>query len=107
MRRGELYRVPIPGDVKRLRVVVIVSRGALIVSSYSSVVCAPVYTTRRGIGSEVLVGVDEGLKHPSAIVCDELVSVTKARLTKYVGMLGPKKLEELGQALRVALELED
>lgn len=107
MRRGELYRVSLKGDAKRSRVVVIVSREALIISTYSTVICAPVYTTRRGIGSEVLVGVDEGLKHPSAVVCDELVSVPKALLSKYVGALGPKKLDELALALRVALDIEE
>lgn len=107
MRRGELYRVPIKGDAKRSRIVVIVSREPLIVSAYSTVICVPVYTSRRGLESEVLVGVDEGLKHPSAVVCDELVSVSKVLLSKYVGSLGPKKLEELGRALRVALDLEE
>jgi mRNA-degrading endonuclease toxin of MazEF toxin-antitoxin module len=38
-------------------------------------------------------------------MCDNLVSVPKSVLTDYVGALGPGRLGELADALRVALEL--
>src|ERR1700730_6118782 len=45
MRRGELYRVRRPpGDPKPARVFVVVSRQPLIDSTYSTVICAPVFT---------------------------------------------------------------
>lgn len=107
MRRGDLYLVRAPkGDVKRTRVVVVVSRQVLISSAYSTVVCAPVYTTRRGIATEVLVGTAEGLKHDSAVLCDELRSVPKSLLTHHVGELGSEALDRLAVALRVALDVE-
>ena len=34
-----------------------------------SALCAPVYTSYHGLESQVVVGVDEGLKQPSAIHC--------------------------------------
>lgn len=52
------------------------------------------------------IGVEEGLKHPSSILCDALVSMPKSALTDYVGALAPEKLAELGKALAVALSLE-
>ncbi len=87
MRRGELYRVKHPSalDPRRFRVFVVVSRQLLLDSRFSSVVCAPVYTRRDGLHSQVPVGIDEGLKHDSSIHCDELVSLPKAVLTDYVG----------------------
>jgi len=51
------------------------------------------------------VGIEEGLKHESAIHCDELVSLPKAVLTDYVGSLSPSKLTELNSALAIALDL--
>ena len=51
------------------------------------------------------VGVAEGLKHESSVHCDELLSLSKSRLTRFVGNLSQKKLEELDRALMVALEL--
>jgi len=53
----------------------------------------------------VAVGVDEGLKHDSAIHCDELVSLLKTVLTDYIGALSRDKLAELNQALAAALDL--
>jgi len=105
--RGDLFRVAHPsGDSKKARVFVIVSRGDLIDSAFSTVVCAPVYTERRGLSTEVNVGTTEGLKHDSAILCDALVSLEKTRLTRYVGSLGYDKLTELATALRIALDVE-
>jgi len=77
--RGDLYRVAHPSgrDPKRSRVFVVVSRQVLIDSRFSTVICAPVYTSFHGLSTQVLVGVEEGLKHPSSIHCDDLVSLPK------------------------------
>jgi len=108
VKRGELYRVAHPSnDPKKFRVFVIVSRQALIDSRFSTVICAPVYTTDDGLASQVAVGVDEGLKHESSIHCDGLVSLPKSVLTNYVGMLPEDKLVALDYALRVALDLRE
>ena len=82
-----------------------VSRQALIDSSFSTVVCAPVYSRRDGLATQVDVGQDEGLKHESSIHCDALVSLPKSLLTDYVASLKAVRLRPLDQALRVALAL--
>ena len=107
MTRGDLFRGAPPSGAKRARVFLVVSRDDLVESAFSTVVCAPVYTERRGLSTEVLVGAAEGLKHDSAILCDALVSLEKTRLTNYVGSLGYGKLNELKAALRIALDIED
>lgn len=107
MTRGQLYRVKRPADdPKRARVFVVVSRQGLIASRFSQVICAPIYSRSVGVMTEVAVGPDEGLKHDSVIVCDNLTSIAKQRLTDYVGTLSPAKLLELKAALRVALAVE-
>ena len=107
MRRADLYRVRRPGgDPKRSRVFVVVSRQALIDSRYSAVICAPVYTRRDGLATQVSVGVGEGLKHDSSIHCDALVSLPKTLLTDHVGSLPAICVRQLDEALRVALALE-
>lgn len=107
MKRGELYRVRHPsGDPKRARVFVVVSRNTLVESRFATVVCAPVYSQRRGISTEVPVGTHEGLKHESSALCDALVSVDKSTLTDFVGSLDGPKLAELRAALRIAVDVE-
>ena len=83
----------------------VVSRQVLIDSRFSTVVCAPVYSSHAGLTTQVLVGVDQGLKHDSSIHCDELVSIPKSSLTSFVGTLASSKIAELNRALSIALGL--
>ena len=105
MKRGDLFRVyrGAKYDPREYRVFLIVSRQALIDSQFSTVICAPVYTKYDGISTQVEVGIGEGLKHDSAVYCDELVSLPKSMLTGYVGSLSPDKLEAVNAAIRIAL----
>jgi mRNA interferase MazF len=106
MRRGELYRVRKPGgDPKQHRVFVVVSRQAVIESRFSTVICAPVFSSGEGLSTQVSVGIDQGLKHQSWIMCDNLVSLRKSELTDYVGSLSSRELTELNRSLALALEL--
>ena len=109
MKRGELYRVANPSarDPRKSRVFVIVSRQVLIESRFSTAVCAPIYSTHDDLSTQVLVGVNEGLKHDSSIHCDELVSLPKSVLTNFIGSLSPDKIEDLNRALSIALDIRD
>jgi mRNA interferase MazF len=83
----------------------VVSRQVLIESRFSTVICAPVYTAYQGLSTQVPVGIDEGLKHDSAIHCDELISIPKTILTHYIGKLSLNKLALLEEALKTALQI--
>lgn len=109
MRRGELYRVRHPSsqDPKRFRVFVIVSRQVLIDSRFSTVICAPVYTSYESLSTQVPVGIDEGLKHDSGIHCDGLVSLPKTMLTHSIGKLSDEKMRWLDKAIKAALGLHE
>ena len=52
-----------------------VSRQVLLDSAFPTATCAPVFSARHGLSTEVAVGVEEGLKHDCGIHCDELVSL--------------------------------
>jgi mRNA interferase MazF len=84
---------------------VVVSRQMLIDSRLSTLICAPIYTSFHGLTTQVLVGVEEGLKHESSIHCDELISLPKSVLTNYVGTLSHPKIDQLAMALAAALEI--
>ncbi|MEK6657822.1 MAG: type II toxin-antitoxin system PemK/MazF family toxin [Nitrospirota bacterium] len=107
MRRGDLYRVykGAPHDPKRFRIFVVVSRQILVESRFSTTICAPIYSRYDGLSTQVRIGVEEGVKHESSIHCDELVSIPKSLLTHFVGSLPTEKLQQLNDALRIALEL--
>ena len=109
MKRGDLFRVYKPGkqDPKKFRVFVIVSRPTVIHSKFSTVICAPVYSRYDGLSTQVQIGTEEGMKHESAIHSDELVSLLKTSLTHFDGSLSSEKIQELNEALKIALALED
>ena len=108
MQRGDLFLVTRSGtqDPGKQRVFVVVSRQVLIDSKFSTVVCAPVYSRYDSLRTQVTVGVDEGLKRPSSVLCDELASLPRVMLTRFVGHLKRAKLQELARALAAALDLD-
>lgn len=81
------------------------SRQVLIDSKFSTVIFAPIYSAYHGLSTQVLVGIEQGLKHDSSIHCDDLVSLPKSVLTDYIGSLTSAKISELDQALRAALDI--
>jgi mRNA interferase MazF len=109
MKRGDIYlvRKPSADDPKKSRAFVVISRQILVDSRYATVICAPISSTVSGLATQVVVGVREGLKHESAIHCDNLVSLPKTILTDFVGSLGREKETQLGRALSIALAIED
>ena len=107
MKRGDFYRVykGNKNDPKSHRVFIVVSRQSLIDSTFSTVICAPVYSKFYDITTQVEVGVDEGMKRDSAIYCDELISLPKRILTDYIGSISDEKIELINVALRAALSI--
>jgi len=106
MKRGELYRVYKPGgDPKKFRTYAVVSRQTLIDSRFPSVVCAPVMTEGHGLATQVVIGIDEGMKRDCWVHCDDLRSMQKSALTRWVGSIAPTKMRKLDYALAVALDL--
>jgi mRNA interferase MazF len=84
---------------------VIVSRQSLVESEVEAVICAPVFSNGQALPTQVSVGFDEGLRHASWILCDNLKRIPKSDLTQYVGCLSAGKLAELDRALAMALDL--
>jgi len=108
MKRGDFYRVYKGNkfDPKSHRVFIVVSRQLIVDSQFSTVICAPIHSKYDGFPTQVEVGVEEGLKHDSAIYCDELISFPKSILTDYVGTLPSDKMESVNTALRIALAID-
>jgi mRNA interferase MazF len=109
VKRGDLYLVHKgnKADPRDYRVFVLVSRQAVIDSQFSTVTCAPVYSRWDELSSQVPLGVESGLKHDSAIHCDELISLPKTMLTNCVGSLNENLVQELNKALLITLEIEE
>lgn len=108
MTRGEIYRTEerAPERGGKPGFYVVVSRSFVAENEdVSTVVCAPVYSQVLGLSTEVVIGPEEGLPRVSSVRCDFLALMFKRKLTTFVASLPPRKVEELGRALAVALDL--
>ena len=102
MKRGEIWWA----EVDKRRPVVLLSRN----EAYElrrMVVVAPVTTTIRGYAVEVAVGKAEGLPRKGVVNCDWLVTIPIADLDGRAGELTGNKIEQLDEALRFALGLDE
>jgi mRNA interferase MazF len=72
----------------------------------TSVTCAPITRTIRGIRSEVKIGSDEGLPELCVISCDNVLTVPLDHLDRGpIGHLDEIKRSQLDRALRYALDI--
>lgn len=87
------------------RPVCVLTRDAAI-EVLSSVTCAPITRTIRGIRSEVEIGPDQGLPEPCVVSCDYVITVPVTQLDPDpVGHLDEVTRAELDRALRYALDI--
>ena len=100
LSRGEIRLYAFSRPDKR-RPVLILSRQEVI-GLLHTVMVAPITSTIRGAPSEVIVGVDEGLKGQSAVNLDHVQTVEKERLGRFIGCLPSRKLQEVCRALAIA-----
>ncbi|MDO8680348.1 MAG: type II toxin-antitoxin system PemK/MazF family toxin [Acidobacteriota bacterium] len=98
--RGEIwtYRFKLPD---KRRPVLVLSRPEVIPLLHT-VMVAPITSTRRGAPSEVELGVEDGLKHDSAVNLDHVQTVEQARLVGFVGTLSAAKMQQVCRALALA-----
>jgi mRNA interferase MazF len=100
-RRGEIWWGEIE-DVGR-RPFLAMTRSAAI-PVLNSVLAAPITRTVRGIPTEVLLGVDDGMPTDCAASFDNLRVVPKAYLVDRVCSLDSTRMVEACRALRAAVD---
>ena len=103
--RGEIWTYRFKTPDKR-RPVLVLSRPDVIPLLHT-VMVAPITSTQRGAPSEVGVGVEEGLKHDSAVNLDHVQTVEQSRLTGRLGHLGPANMRDVCRALAIATGCAD
>jgi mRNA interferase MazF len=99
--RGDVWLYRFAAPDKR-RPVVVLTRPEVI-GLLRTVLVAPITTTVHGAPSEVSVGVEEGLKGPSAVNLDHVQTVERSHLEHFVGRLGAAKMRLVCRALAIAV----
>lgn len=104
LERGEvrLYRFPPPN---KSRAVLILSRGAAI-RYLSRVTVAPITSTIRGVPSEVVLGVEDGMKKPCAVNLHNLVTVAQNGVGRRLAHLSDARMTQVCGAIAFSLGCE-
>ena len=100
VNRGEIWLHEFRSPDKR-RPVLVLTRPEVI-GLLSTVMVAPITSTIRGAPSEVGVGIDEGLKHDSAVNLDHVQTVQKVRLRQFIGTVPAATMRRVCRALAIA-----
>lgn len=109
MKRGDVYRAdldPVQGSEQGgIRPVVIVQND-LGNQSSSTVIVAPLTSQRKKLFQRTHVEVmppEGGLKYPSLVLCEQLRTLEKTRLSRYLGSFSAETLRHVDAALLEAL----
>jgi len=72
----------------------------------SRLTVAPLTSSIRGVPSEVVVGIDDGLKQPSAVNLHNVLTIQKDSVGRRVARLGDGKMRDVCRAIGFALGCE-
>lgn len=99
--RGDVRLVRFAPPDKQRPVLVLTRTSAL--RYLNRITVAPITSTIRNIPTEVLIDEADGLRAPSAVNLDHIVTVPKAALGRRLAGLTPERMFEICRALRFAL----
>lgn len=105
MKQGEVYWYPLGAPDKRRPVLVLTRNSAL--RFLGSVTVAPITTTIRGIPTEVVLGIQDGMQMDCAVNLDNIQTVQKGKLSTFVTTLGSEKMRDVKTALHFALGMDE
>lgn len=100
VNRGEIWFYAFGSPDKR-RPVLVLSRPRAI-ALLRTVIVAPITSSVRGAPSEVPVGIEEGLKHPSVVTLDHVQTVEQQKLHSFIGSVRAEKMAAVCNALGIA-----
>ena len=104
MNRGDIWLIDLGGK-RGMRPAVILTRQKVI-EYLNKVSVAEVTTKGKGYPTEVFIGQKANLPKPSFIQADNIHTVPKGRLVKYLGTLDPMTMKDVSMKVVLALELE-
>ena len=104
MNRGDVWIIKLGGKAGTRPVVVLTRQNVL--EYLNKVVVAEITTKGKGYPTEVFIDQKANLPKPSFVQADNIHTVPKKKLEKYVGTLDFDTMLEISKKVILALELE-
>ena len=104
MNRGDIWMINLGGKMGNRPVVVLTRQNVL--EYLNKVTVAEITTQGKGYPTEIFINQKANLPKPSFVQSDNIHTVAKKRLEKYVGTLDPETMLHVSHKVALALELE-
>ena len=104
MNRGDIWMVDLGGKSGKRPVVIITRQNVL--EFLNKVSIAEITSKGKGYPTEVYVGQKANLSKSSFIQTDNIQTILKERLVKYIGTLDSQTMQEVSKKIVLALGLE-
>jgi mRNA interferase MazF len=101
LNRGDVHLCRFAPSDKQRPVLILTRDGAI--GHLSTVTVAPITSTVRGVPSEAVLDVDDGMKSRCAVNLHNAVTVSQERLANRVASLSDERMREVCVALRFSL----
>jgi mRNA interferase MazF len=98
--RGDVWFATVVGDKRRP--VLVVTRDPM-GRHLSSVICAPITSTIRGISTEVAMGKEAGLAHDSVANFDNVLLMPRSQLLRHLGRASEEQMRAACVAASIAI----
>lgn len=105
MNRGEVWMIDLGGHIGTRPVLILTRQN--VIKYLNKLIVAEITTRGKGYPTEVFIDQKGNLPRPSFVQVDNLHTVPKNRLKKFVGALDSQAMMAVSQKVILALELED
>lgn len=105
MNRGDIWTIDLGGKIGTRPVVILTRQNVL--KYLNKVTVAEITTKGKGYPTEVFIEQKANLPKLSFVQADNIHTVPKRRLVKYLGTLDPDTMQAVSQKVVMALELEN
>jgi mRNA-degrading endonuclease toxin of MazEF toxin-antitoxin module len=104
MNRGEVWLIDLGGQIGTRPVLILTRQNVL--KYLNKVIVAEITTQGKGYPTEIVINQTANFPKPSFVQADNLHTVPKVRLKKFLGALNSETMIEVSQKVVLALELE-
>ncbi len=105
MNRGDIWIIDLGGRIGKRPVVIITRQNVL--EYINKVTVAEVTSKGKGYPTEIYINQKGNLSKPSFVQADNLHTIPKEKLTKYLGTLDNDTMLEVSKKIVLSLGLED
>jgi len=105
MNRGDVWLIDLGRPIGTRPVLILTRQNVL--KYLNKIIIAEITTQGKGYPTEIFINQKANLPKPSFVQADNLHTVPKKRLKKFLGALDPETMLAVSQKVVLALELEN